>query len=91
MSRGADVGGTVIVCPPPGSLTLVTLAAEDANEGDLELTVVAWVDDGVEAAVEVAQPKDHFEEEIRWAQVHIKRPWGQKGQERERITFSDFE
>lgn len=75
MSRGAEIGGTVIVCPPSGTFTLVTLASEDAYEGQLELTVVAGVDDGVQAAVEVAQPEDHFEEEIRRAQVHIKRPW----------------
>ena len=55
----------------------MTLAFEDADEGKLELAVVAGVDDGVQAAVEVAQPEDHFEEDIWWAQVHIKRPWRQ--------------
>lgn len=52
----------------------MTLASQDANEGQLELAVVAGVDDGVQAAVEVAQPEDHFVEEVGWAQVHIKRP-----------------
>ncbi|TNN62249.1 hypothetical protein EYF80_027513 [Liparis tanakae] len=54
-------------------LTLVTLASEDADEGQLELAVIAGVDDGVQAAVEVAQPEDHFEEDFRFANSHDRR------------------
>lgn len=84
MSRGAEVGGTIVVRLPPGTFPLVPLAAEDADEGHLKLAVVVGVDDGVQAAVEIAQPEDDFEEQVGWAQVHIKRPWRQKERERER-------
>lgn len=73
----------VIVCPPARTFTLLALASEDPNEGQLELTVVAGVDDGVQAAVEIAKPEDDFEEDLRWAQVHIKRPWEEKHMNRE--------
>lgn len=75
VARRADVGGAVVVGPPAGPLALVTLAFQDANEGQLELAVVAGVDDGVEAAVEVAQPEDDLEEHLRWPQVHVERAW----------------
>lgn len=69
VSGGAEVGGAVVVRSPAGVLPLVTLAPQDADEGQLELAVVAGVDDGVQAAVEVPQPEDHFEDDIRGAQV----------------------
>lgn len=69
---GAEVGGAVIVSPPAGSFTLLTLASEDADEGHLELTVVAGVDDGVQAAVEVAKPENDLEEGVRRTQLRIK-------------------
>lgn len=75
VARRADVGGAVVVGPPAGPLALVTLAFQDANEGQLELAVVAGVDDGVEAAVEVAQPEDDFEEHLWRPQVHVERAW----------------
>ena len=75
VSRGADVGGAVVVGSPAGAFALMTLAPQDANESQLELPIVAGVDDGVQAAVEVAQPEDDFKEDFRWAQVHIKGPW----------------
>lgn len=78
MSRGADVGGAVVVGLEAWALPLVTLAPEDSDEGQLELPVVAGVDDGVQAAVEVAQPEDDFKEDFRRPQVHIKRPWREK-------------
>lgn len=81
VSRGAEVGGAVVVRLPAGTFALVALAFQDADEGQLELPVVAGVDDGVEAAVEVAEPEDDFEEDVRWAQVHIERAWEQ-GRER---------
>lgn len=57
----------------------MALAFQDANEGQLELAVVAGVDDGVEAAVEVAQPEDDFEEHIRRPQVDVERAWEHEG------------
>lgn len=78
MSGGADVGGAVVVGLEAWALPLVTLAPEDTDEGQLELPVVAGVDDGVQAAVEVAQPEDDFKEDFRRAQVHIKRPCREK-------------
>lgn len=67
VSRGADVGGAVVVGLEARALPLVTLAPEDTDEGQLELPVVAGVDDGVQAAVEVAQPEDDLEEDFRRA------------------------
>lgn len=78
MSGGADVGRAVVVGLEARPLPLVTLAPEDTDERQLELAVVAGVDDGVQAAVEVAQPEDDFEEDLRRAQVHIKRAWRAK-------------
>lgn len=75
VARRADVGRAVVVGPPARALALVTLAFEDANEGQLELAVVAGVDDGVEAAVEVAEPEDDLEEHLRRSQVHVERAW----------------
>lgn len=78
MSRGAEVGGAVVVRPPAGAFTLVTLAPQDADEGQLELPVVAGVNDGVEAAVEIAEPEDDFKEGVGRAQVRVKRPCGEE-------------
>lgn len=75
VSRRADVGGAVVVGPPAGPLALAELASQDADEGQLELAVVAGVDDGVQAAVEVAQPEDDLEEHLRRAQVCVERAW----------------
>lgn len=75
---GAEGGGPVVVGSPAGAFLLVTLTSEDPNEGQLELTAVAGVDDGVQAAVEVSEPEDYFEEDLRRSKVHIKRPWGQQ-------------
>lgn len=57
----------------------MTLAFQDPDESQLELAVVAGVDDGVQAAVEVTKPEDYFEEGFRWPQVHIKGPWDSRG------------
>lgn len=75
VSGGADVGGAVVVGLEARALRLATLAPEDTDERQLKLPVVTGVDDGVQAAVEVAQPEDDFEEDFRRAQVHIERPW----------------
>ena len=74
--RGAEVRGAVVVCSPARTFSLVTLTSQDPNEGQLELAAVAGVDDRVQAAVEVAKPEDYFEEDLRWAQVLVKRPYG---------------
>lgn len=44
------------------------LAPKDTHEGALELLAGARVDDGVEAAVEVAQPEHHLEHGVRGLQ-----------------------
>lgn len=90
VSGGADVGGAVVVGLEAWALPLVTLAPEDTDEGQLELTVVAGVDDGVQAAVEVAQPEDDFEEDFGRPQVHIKRPWRQKSRMNHLICISEL-
>ena len=61
------VGAGVVVhaSPPPGPSALVPLAPQDADEGQLEGAAVAGVDDGVHAAVEVAQPEDHLGDQLR--------------------------
>lgn len=41
------------------------VATENVLEGLLELLTEARVDDGVEAAVEVAQPESNFEDSVR--------------------------
>lgn len=68
----------------------MTLASQDADKGQLELTIVARVDDGVQTAVEVAQPKDHLEEGIRGPQVCIKRPWRQQNRENRKWKFESI-
>ena len=66
--------GPVVVIGSPALLPLmVTLAAQDADERQLELTAVAGVDDGVQTAVEVAQPEDHLKEGFGGPQVCIER------------------
>lgn len=62
-------------CPPPlvveatqDPSSLVTLALEEPSESPLELFTGAGVDHWVDAAVEVAQPKDHLEHCFRWLQ-----------------------
>lgn len=47
---------------------LVTLAPEEPGESPLELFAGAGVDHGVDAAVEVSQPKDHLEHSFRGLQ-----------------------
>ena len=54
--------GVVEVGPPPAS---EAAAAQNILEGLLELLAEAGVDHGVDAAVEIAQPKAHFEHRVR--------------------------
>lgn len=69
---GAQVGAVVVGSKARVALGMA-LAAQDADEGRLELAAIAWVNDGVEAAVEVAQPEDHFEEGLRRTQAGVER------------------
>ena len=62
LGGGAQVCSVVVVGLPALLLRLVAAAAQDTDEGHLELAAVAGVDDGVHAAVEVAQPEEHLEE-----------------------------
>lgn len=62
-------------CPPSlvieavqEPLSVMTLTPEELDEGSLELSAGAGVDHWVDAAVEVAQPKDHLEYSFRWLQ-----------------------
>lgn len=62
-------------CAPPlvieavqEPLSLVTLAPEEPQERSLELFAGAGVDHRVDAAVKVAQPKDHLEDSFRGLQ-----------------------
>lgn len=60
---GAVDGGPspwVVVNPPDGPPP-TTLALEQADESSFELFAGAGVDDGVHAAVEVAEPEDNLE------------------------------
>lgn len=62
--------GSVVVGSP--ALPLLTLTAQDANKSLFKLTAGAWVDDGVQAAVEVAEPEDHLEKCLWRTQVGIE-------------------
>lgn len=68
---GAEVGA-IVVCPQSSGSFVLALASEDADEGLLEFTAVARIYDGIQAAVEVAQPKDHFKEGLWRTQACIK-------------------
>lgn len=88
VARGAKVGGTVVVGIPARTFALVALTLKDADESQLELTVIARVNDGVQAAVEVAQPEDHFEEDFRRTEVHIERSYSTRPNKRRRFVRS---
>lgn len=53
---------------------VVTLAPEEASESPLELFAGAGVDHGVDAAVEVSQPKDDLKYRFRWFQCREEGP-----------------
>lgn len=59
--RPVGVGAAAQATATAAAAATAALAPEDAHEGALELLAGARVDDGVEAAVEVAQPEHHFE------------------------------
>lgn len=62
LARAVDGGPSprVVINPPDGPPT-TTLAPQQADERSFELFAGAGVDDGVHAAVEVAQPEDNLE------------------------------
>lgn len=68
MLQGAAVPVSVAVGPPAQLLALVALAPQDLDKGSLELLAGAGVDDGIQAAVEVAKPKNHLEDRFRGLQ-----------------------
>lgn len=65
--RRGQLGAAVVVGIPARTLSVVALASEDAQEGLLKLPVVRRINDRVQAAVEVAQPEDHFEQRFWWS------------------------
>lgn len=78
--------GSLDSCPPPLVVeatqdppSLATLAPEEPSESPLELFAGAGVDHGVDAAVEVAQPKDHLEHGFRWFQCWEEGTWREEG------------
>lgn len=58
-------------------------AAQDPSERSAELAAVTRVDDGIHAAVEVTEPEDEFEDDIRRTQISVEGDW-------KRRTQSDF-
>lgn len=61
----------VAVDPPEGAAAPAApaLAAQEAEEGALELAAGAGVDERVHAAVEVAEPEDDLEDALRGLQL----------------------
>lgn len=55
----------LIVEPAQDAASPLTLAAQQTGEGALEFLARAGVNYGVNATVEVAQPKDYFEHRLR--------------------------
>lgn len=83
--RPVGVGAVAQATTPAATAAGAALAPEDAQEGALELLAGARVDDGVEAAVEVAQPEHHLEHGVRGLQggeegACRRRGWGGRGQ-----------
>lgn len=66
--QGAVVPGSVAVGPPAQLLAPVALAPQDLDKSPLELFAGAGVDNGIQAAVEVAKPKNHLEDRFRGLQ-----------------------
>lgn len=62
---------SVVVGSP--AFSLVALTAQDANETLFEFTAVAGINDGVQAAVEVAEPEDHLKKRLWRPQIGVKR------------------
>lgn len=58
----------VAVHPPEGPPLPAALAFQQPDESPLEFFARTWVDDGVDTAVEVAQPEDDLENDLRGLQ-----------------------
>lgn len=63
---------TVVVVRLPILTLPLPAAAQDSDEGLFKLAAVARVDDWVQAAVEVSQPEDDFEEGFRRTQAAVE-------------------
>lgn len=64
------------------ALTLpLPATAKDPDKRLFELAAVAGINDGVQAAVEVSEPKDNSEEGFRRPQSGVKRADGQREEE----------
>lgn len=63
--RPIGVSAAAQTATAAAAATTAALAPKDTHEGALELLAGARVDDGVEAAVEVAQPEHHLEHGVR--------------------------
>lgn len=72
----------VAVDAPEGTAAPATpaLAAQQAEEGALELAAGARVDERVHAAVEIAKPEDDLEDALRRLQLREQGAWGRGGQ-----------
>lgn len=62
--------GSVVIGSP--SLPLLALTAQDADKSLFKLTTGARVDDGVQAAVKISEPEDHFKKRLWRTQVGIE-------------------
>lgn len=69
LGGGTQVRSVVIGSP---ALPLLALTAQDADKSLFKLTAGAGVDDGVQAAVEVAEPEDHLEKCLWRTQAGIE-------------------
>lgn len=77
----------LVVEAPQDPAAAVALAAEEAGEGALELFAGAWVDDRVNAAIEVAQPEDDLKDHVRWLQCREEGAW--EGTEERGVRICD--
>lgn len=62
----------VVISSPTQSSPVVTSAFEDEDESVLELPAVAGIDDRVQAAVEVTEPENDFEDGVRRPQTDVE-------------------
>lgn len=69
LTSGAHVGSVVVGSP---ALPLVALTAQDADKSLFKLAAGAWIDDGVQAAIEVTEPEDYLEKCLWRTQVGIE-------------------
>lgn len=61
-----------VIRSPTRSPPAVTSAFEDEAESVLELPAVAGIDDGIQAAVEVTEPENDLEDDVRRPQADVE-------------------